>query len=389
MKRILFVSPDEDPFTLSYGGSQRTYMLLQACAACGQVDVICFRDLSSVKTMGSNVSIIYGQSLERPEKKKNLWEKFLDLSSAWRITDRRKVDAARERIIDSFVSQKSYDWIVTRYMNQALSLGLVKYANRLAVDIDDNPVDKAKDGVKTARTMRERVSKLTYVLAMRIAVRSFVNKVAVSFFSNPSQALYYHTRYLPNIPFYESDIRDMALEKSHKGRLLFVGYMAYYPNYLGMDHFLTHIFPYLNKDTDWEIHICGLGLDRNYIEKWSKIEGVRYLGFVEDLSKEYSESEIVVIPIYHGSGSCIKVLEAMQMHRLVITTPKGVRGHDGILTPGKDYLLAKDDSEFISLLDESVNNVPLQAKITEQASKIVENRYCKSVLLDVVKSALL
>lgn len=388
MKRILFVSPDEDPFALSYGGSQRTNMLLQACAACGQVDVICFRDISSDHTMGDNVQIIYGKSVERPEKKETPWVKLLGLCSAGRMSDRRRVDTRLESIIDSFISQKSYDWIVTRYMNQALSMGLMKYADKLVVDIDDNPVDKAKDSVKTARTMRERVYMLLYVQAMKKAVRSFVDKTAVTFFSNPNQALYYHTRFLPNVPFNRSNFQDMDFERIHKGRLLFVGFMAYYPNYLGMDHFLTHVFPYLNKDKGWEIHICGLKLEESYQKKWSAIEGVRYLGFVKDLSKEYSEAEIVVVPIYHGSGSCIKVLEAMQMHRMVITTPKGIRGHDGILKSGEDYLLAKDDSEFVSLLNESTGNTRLQATITEHAAKVVENRYSKSAVLDIMRDAL-
>ena len=389
MKRVLFVSPDEDPFALSYGGSQRTNMLLQVCATCGEVDIICFRNLSSDHTMGSNVRIIYGQSIEKPEKKTNLLEKILDLFSAGRISDRRNVDTRLESIIDSFVSQKQYDWIVTRYMNQALSMGLMKYADRLVVDIDDNPVDKAKDSVKKAETLREKIHMQLYVLAMKKAVRSFVDKVAVTFFSNPNQARYYHTRFLPNVPFNKPNVHDIAFKNIQKGRLLFVGYMAYYPNYLGMDHFLTHIYPYLNKNLDWEIHICGLDLDDSYRKKWSAIKGVRYLGFVEDLSKEYSESEIVVVPIYHGSGSCIKVLEAMQMNRLVITTPKGIRGHDGILTSGKDFLLAKDDKDFISLLNESIGNVQLQAMVAEHAATIVESRYSKSAVLDVVKDALL
>ena len=389
MKHILFVSPYEDPFALSYGGSQRTNMLLQACAACGEVDVICFRDLSSDGNMGSNVRIVYGQSLERSEEKLSPWRKLLDLFSAWKINDRKKVDTVQESIIDSFVSQKQYDWIVTRYMNQALTMGLMKYADRLVVDIDDNPVDKAKDNVKTAGTLREKVYMQLYSVAIQKAVRSFVDKVAVTFFSNPHQALYYHTRFLPNVPFHKTNIQDTAFDNIQKGRLLFVGYMGHYPNYLGMDHFLTHIFPYLDKKENWEIHICGLDLDESYRKKWSAIEGVRCLGFVEDLSKEYSEAEIVVVPIYHGAGSCIKVMEAMQRRRLVVTTPKGIRGHIGILTSGTDFLLANNDSEYISLLNDSIGNTQLQSSITDHAATVVETRYSKSAVMDVMKEALL
>ena len=391
MKKILFVSLNDDPFSLAYGGSQRTNLLLQACAACGTVDVICFQDLSSEHDMGDNVRIIYGQSLERLRKKG--FQLFLNNIHnnlfSWRIDDKNKVDSGKESIIDSFVQQKPYDWIVTRYMNHALSMGLIKYADRLVVDIDDSPVDKAMDRVKTASTLPSKVIKWLYVQGVRKAVRSFTAKVAVTFFSNPLHALKYNTRFLPNIPFHNANIQDISFERISRGRLLFVGLMSYYPNYLGMDHFLTHIYPYLDSTINWEIHICGRDLDESYQKKWSTIKGVRYLGFVEDLSKEYSESEIVIVPIYHGSGTCIKVLEAMQMHRMVITTPKGARGYDGILASGEDYLLANNDKEYISLLNKSINNIPLQTAVTEHASKIIENRYNRSAVINTVKNALL
>ena len=132
-----------------------------------------------------------------------------------------------------------------------------------------------------------------------------------------------------------------------------------------------------------------MDLDESFRKKWSVIEGVRCLGFVEDLSKEYSEAEIVVVPIYHGAGSCIKVLEAMQRRRLVVTTPKGIRGHIGILTSGTDFLLANNDSEYISLLNDSIGNTQLQSSITDHAATVVETRYSKSAVMDVMKEALL
>ena len=395
-KRILFISPKEDPFTLTYGGSQRTNLLLKACAACGNVDVICFRELSSGLSMGTNVHVVYGRSLKRIEnegfhckKVRALWRRMRDLFSSWKVGERQEADIRKERVIDSIVSQKNYDWIVTRYMSQALTMGLAKYADRLVVDVDDNPVDVAKDRVKTAETRYRKLYWQFYALTMRRKLRAFVDHVAVTFFPNLHQAQEYNSCFLPNIPFYPVSIQETAPEKIHRGRLLFVGNMSYYPNYLGVDHFLTHVFPLLNKNKDWEMHICGKDLAEDYLKKWSGIEGVRVLGFVDNLAREYSESEIVVIPIYHGAGTCIKVLEAMQRHRLVISTPKGVRGYEGILSPQEDYLLAKDDSAFVSLLNESRDNVLLQAKMTEHAASIVDEHYSKSAFFDVVKSALL
>lgn len=389
VQQILYVSPGPDPFNLAFGGSQRSNLLLQACSRCGQVDVICFRELdaSLIQSMSeTGIQIIYAKSHKRQTVDENHRDKFRNLISFWK-KGVFPLDPGKESVIDSFVRQKRYDWIVTRYMEDAMAYGLPKYADRLVVDIDDSPVDKVLDSVKRARTKRKKVYLWFYAQATRKALRSFIGHVAVTFFSNRQQALDYHTGYLPNIPFGTVDAREVSSDKIHRGRLLFVGLLAYYPNVLGIDRFLTRVYPFL-KRKDLEVHICGIGLDERMKAKWSAIEGVKIPGFVEDLVPEYAGAEIVVIPIYHGAGTCIKVLEAMQMRRLVVTTPKGARGYDGFLSPDEDYLLAEDDRSFIALLDNALGNVQLQEKITEHAAKVVDTCFNKSVVFDIVKNAL-
>lgn len=390
-KQILYVSPGPDPFNLAFGGSQRSNLLLQACSRCGQVDVICFRELdaSLIQSLSENdIQIVYAKSHKRQTVDENHKEKFRNLISLWKNSGVFPLDPGKESVIDSFIRQKHYDWIVTRYMEEAMAYGLPKYANRLVVDIDDSPVDKVMISMKRARTKRMKAYLWFYAQVMRKALRSFIENVAVTFFSNSQQALDYHTGYLPNIPFGTVDAQEVSSDKIHRGRLLFVGLLAYYPNVIGIDRFLTHVYPCL-KRKDLEIHICGIGLDERIKEKWSAIDGVKILGFVEDMVPEYAGAEIVVIPIYHGAGTCIKVLEAMQMRRLVVTTPQGVRGYDGFLSPNEDYLLAEDDKSFVDLLDDALGNVQLQERMTAHAATVVDRCFNKSVVFDIVKNALI
>ncbi|MBR5175330.1 MAG: glycosyltransferase [Bacteroidales bacterium] len=321
-------------------------------------------------------------------KEGDRWHKLLDLFSACSIGSKRHVDPRKEQVVDAFVSKKHYDWIVTRYMSEALTMGLMKYADRLVVDIDDSPVDKAMDFVKLAGTPRNKVYLWLQALATRAAFRRFIDKVAITALSDYRQALRYRTRFLPNLPFNTVTAPEVSLDKAQNGHILFVGNLSYYANHLGMDHFMTHVYPFLKKRKGLEMHICGQGLDDDLEKKWNAMEGVRIMGYVPDIVREYADAEIVVIPIYHGAGTCIKVLEAMQMHRLVITTPKGIRGYDDFFTPGVDYLLAKDDRSFVSMIEEALGNVPLQTRLTEHAAKVVEKNYSKDFLFDRVKDML-
>ena len=43
------------------------------------------------------------------------------------------------------------------------------------------------------------------------------------------------------------------------------------------------------------------------MEYLNGIEGVHAVGRVDDLTLEYQKATVVVIPIYYGAGTCIRV----------------------------------------------------------------------------------
>lgn len=385
MKKILYISPSSNPFVVQYGGAQRSNLLLQACRQIGEVDVICFENIpNDLKYDGIN--ILYGRCLPVERAKQSRIRKLFDLFVAWHPQGQIAIDAARERVIDEFVSKQHYEYIVTRYMHEAISMGLYKYADRLVVDIDDSPVEKAHNGIKLAKTIRQKVYMTLYTKLTEIAMQIFLDKIAVSFFSNKHDADTYRSVFLPNIPFYTPVGDKIKRDKIKRGRLLFVGDLTYSPNYTGLEHFLTSIYPRINRKI--EMHIVGRIPDEEKRNKWNAIKGVSVLGFVEDLMQEYAEAEVIIIPIYFGAGTCIKVLEAMQMQRVLVTTPIGIRGYEEFVSSGQDYLLAHDDSEFVKLIQNAIDNCSIQEKITTSAKEKVELFFSKKNFFNIVKSAM-
>ena len=186
----------------------------------------------------------------------------------------------------------------------------------------------------------------------------------------------------------ESYIAVQQIDRKHikKGRLLFVGDLKHVPNYTGLDHFLTEIYPKINRDV--ELHIVGRIFDEERKQKWSAIDGVSVMGFVDDLVQEYAESEVVIIPIYFGAGTCIKVLESMQMKRVLVTTPVGARGYEEYIAPNHEFLLARTDDEFVTAIQNALDDNVLQEKLTTNASKVVEQNFSKTAFYQVVKDSL-
>lgn len=384
-KRILFVSPSSNPFEIKYGGAQRTNLLLKACCEMGDVDIVCFDKISS-KIKENGFKIIYQQDIPCGTSPDTRLHKFFKLFLSCDFERHWNVVKEREKVVDSLVQAKNYDYVVTRYVDEAVTAGLLKYANKLVVDVDDNPVKEAQNAAVLAKTIRNRVYMTIYATMTRLALHRFVRQVAVTFFSNQKEATTYHSHYLPNIPFY--DVPLERLNRSHivHRRLLFIGDLTFGPNIHGLNRFLDNIYPNITGCN--EIHIVGRIYDKNLQEKWQSIPGVHVMGFVDDIVREYAEAEIVVIPIYYGSGTCIKVLEAMQMQRIVVTTNIGIRGYENFLTPQKDYLLADSNTSFADIISSTLGNEKLQIDITKHAYNIIENHFSRDTFNGIVRTAL-
>ena len=386
---ILFISPSTNPLDgTGWGSTQRTNLLFEACVRMGHVDVISFED--GVISTRENCTILCSNSSPKNTSKEGRLMKFLRMLTPlnpYAMFPKKKHCA---QIVKSFVDKGQYDLIVCRYIPEAMMCGLFDYADRLIIDVDDNPCDVERTAARTSRTWRNRMYHRYRAAIIEKVVEKIQHSCRYTFYANPQQAIYSNSAYLPNIPFYEYDL-PLCKYSETKSRLLFVGNMSYGPNAKGVDCFIENVFPKIRSQIpDAELHLVGGCNQQTYLNKWSKVEGVQYMGFVDDLQKEYLETQVVVVPIYGGAGTNIKVLEAMQMRRPCVTTPYGVRGFSEYFEDNKEILVAENDVAFadkvISLLKEEKRNhavatnayAAMTAHFSRKAfNEIVENTFSK------------
>jgi glycosyltransferase involved in cell wall biosynthesis len=76
---------------------------------------------------------------------------------------------------------------------------------------------------------------------------------------------------------------------------------------------------------------------------------VRYVGRVPAVEPFYAESHAVVVPVFEGSGTRLKILEAMAYGRPVVSTRLGAEGLP--VVPGEHYLRAEDPEGFAAAAD--------------------------------------
>lgn len=384
---ILFVNSGLSIGKTNSGGAVRTIMMLEALSQIGSVDLISFSEREECAV--ESINIIYNGLLDSHYRhKENRYNKFLRLLDPKNPYSYYGKNDREEEVVDSFVKKRNYDVIVVRYFYQACECGLMKYADRLVIDVDDSPRESIRSQVVLARSWEKRI----FIRIQSVLVQKMVDNLSpelkLMFYSNPDQVKNRNSRYLPNISLVSGQLENVVFEDVPK-RILFVGGMGHYPNRIGLDHFSHKIFPIIrSKVPDAELRVIGKFSDLEMRERINAIAGVKCMGFVENIEKEYENCRVVVVPIYQGAGTCIKVLEAMKMRRPLVSTPFGVRGLGSNFLPDRDFLLAETDEEFAEKAVSLLTDLEKNYAISDSAYMHVTRRFSKEIFCDIVKSSL-
>ena len=191
-----------------------------------------------------------------------------------------------------------------------------------------------------------------------------------------------------NIPYIEHEPLPLPTEE-HKHNLLFVGEMEYAPNYNGVDRFIENIFPIVKRRyTDAQLRIVGRIHNSERYEKWSSVDGVTVCGFVKDIEEEYLNTAVVVVPIYEGAGTNIKVLEAMQYGRACVLSRESSCGFASHCNHGVEYLIADDDVAFAECVCELFESGSQYERIVKNAYSTVSKYYSRQGFVNTLRTAL-
>lgn len=103
--------------------------------------------------------------------------------------------------------------------------------------------------------------------------------------------------------------------------ILFVGTGSYQPYEHGLSWFVREVLPRVRERVP--ATFCAVGAPPS---KPQTGPGVEYAGRVASLLPFYEGAHAVVVPVFYGSGTRLKVLEAMAYGRPVVSTPLGAEG---------------------------------------------------------------
>ena len=167
-------------------------------------------------------------------------------------------------------------------------------------------------------------------------------------------------------------VKFQPLPPVHDPVLLFIGALDYLPNQDAANYLCREIFPLLKKSFQ-SVKILLVGRKPSHEMLSLASEAIEVWGDVPEVEPYYRQASIAVVPLRAGSGSRLKILEAMALGRPVVSTRKGAEGLD--IQAGKDFLAADDPAAFAASIAMLLNDPGLYRNGSLQARKTVEEKY--------------
>lgn len=167
---------------------------------------------------------------------------------------------------------------------------------------------------------------------------------------------------------------------------VFLGGIDFPPNRDGLSWFLMNCREeVLAAIPDFKLLVVGRGSENLLPEADDWGQHVRPLGWIDDLDDVLLSSAALVSPLRIGSGTKIKVLEALSRGLPVVATPQGVLGLDVGRADG--CLVAPTPAEIAALLAEAAE-VEVNRSLSEAARESWRTRFAPSVATAAYDEAL-
>jgi len=167
--------------------------------------------------------------------------------------------------------------------------------------------------------------------------------------------------------YFDPDIEfeNPYLHEGDNRILVFTGAMDYWPNVDAVRWFANSIFPKLSQnDSSLRFYIVGRNPTRDVIALES-LHGVAVTGRVDDIRPYLKFSDAAVAPMRIARGVQNKILEAMAMEKVVLSSDQAREGIDAEL--GSEILLSNtvdDYCEYLpKILERECGHIGKQARL--------------------------
>jgi len=380
--KVLFVS-EEFPFPLDTGGNVRTFHLLRALASEHDVVLLCVdrpglaaAQVEVVRRLVREVHLVERAAKGPAEELKAL---LRSLANGVPFILERHRSRPLQRKFESLLKSGGFDAVHFNHLDAALYADSVPASLRTVLDQHNVVTNQVRTTIPTeTRAIRRGV--LRFDLPRLAAFETeLCNRMRSCLVCSEQDADYLkkmgvgaHSVVVPN--GVDLDYFQMSAALAGEPHLVFVGTLDYDPCEKGVWFFCNEVLPKIREKLP---AVTFTAVGRNPSQRLLKLRGagsgIEFAGRVEDLRPHVHAARVFVVPLLSGSGTRLKVLEAMAMGVPVVSTAIGAEGIAG--TDGEHLRLGDTPEDFARAVLDVIGDDSLALRIRAGGRRLVERSY--------------
>jgi glycosyltransferase involved in cell wall biosynthesis len=385
--RVLFLTPRQLGEPRS-GGTIKSAAVLSYLEARHEVEVVCFRghDEQPWRREGGVVSI----PLERDRSVGHLLSSY---AAGVPLSIQRNRSSTMAERIATVLAPGDHDavfvdgWLMAQYVPDGFSgIRLLHEHNaehvmwRRHAELETNPVRRPLVRLEAGRVRRYEaglLARFDVVFAVSEPDRATLSALVPT---GPEIAL------LPNVA--DPTLLDRPeLTPPPEPVLLFLATLSWPPNAEGLSRFLGDDLPaLLERVPDARLVVAGSGAPGRLVRRVHESRGAEFAGPIDDDEVLYRRARCFVDVGVGGSGTKVKVLNALARGLPVVTGPDGAAGLE--VSSGEHLLVAEDREAMVASLEFVIQEDAAWTNLSRSGRDLIRRRYVPEVAFGALDAAL-
>jgi glycosyltransferase involved in cell wall biosynthesis len=386
--RILFLTPSQLHAPRS-GGTIKSAFVLAYLEARHDVDVACFRGPDEppwVRDAGRLITV----PLERGRSVRNLVTSYAAgvPLSIQRNRSARLAERAAELVAANGYNAVFVDgWLMAQYVPDGFAGTRLLHEHnaehamwRRHAELETSRLRRPMVRLEAGRVRRyeaDLLARFDVVFAVSDRDREALAALGASV---PEIAL------LPNVAD-PALLERPELDPPSEPVLLFLGTLSWPPNAEGLSRFLREDLPaLLERRPRARLVVAGWGAADALVRLVYRSRGAEFVGPVEDDERLYRRARCFVDVGVGGSGTKVKVLNALARGLPVVTGPDGAAGLE--VVSGEHLLVADDRKRLLPALERILRDDDLWRTLGRNGRDLVRRRYVPEVAFGALDAVL-
>lgn len=386
--KILFIT-NLLPYPLDNGGKIKTYNTLNILSNGNDIDLFSFYEsdkeensISFIKERFNSLNVIRKTLTTSKDLKKMSIIAFKSLFSKLPFVILKYRDKNMISILKKSIKNKKYDLIYIDHLQLAVYMDVFINAD-CPIYLDQHNCESQilKRRIYESKSYLSKLfSKIEYeklkkfeqyiiqkvdkVIALSEEDKNFMIK------ENTIDINKFNIVPIPINIDYKKPILDNI---DRKLNIIFLGTLSWFPNAQGIEWFVKRVIPKMeNKKIDYNLFIVGKDPSSSLKDLCSKYKNITITGYVENINKYIEICDIMIVPIFIGSGMRVKILEGLGKRIPIISTRIGAEGI--LVKDNRDILFAENEEEFICKILK-LKDIEVYKSIQKHGEDIFEKEY--------------